>query len=341
MSVQLFGQCSPFNNCATGLLCIPQNKYYSQCLQDVHSSAPLTPKSAVLSRVTGSRRCTRRKGRGSSRPSTPMSTSIGGNTNPGEINGSYDAGIYSGMGTGTTSTTASTNSNDGRESGGSSQGATPLTTKGPIMQGKTTRYWDCCKPSCADPANTGPVSKPVGSCQKDGISPAGPADQSGCKGGNAFTCNNNQPFFVNSTMVYGFAAASIQGMSEQDRCCACFKIDFTSGPVSGKSMIVQVTNSGGDLGTNQFDLQIPGSGVGLFNGCSPQWNAPLPDAWGGKYGGIGSIGECDTLPRQLQAGCQFRFQDFFQASDNPSMNFQRVTCPVELTDKTGCKRNDD
>jgi hypothetical protein len=32
---------------------------------------------------------------------------------------------------------------------------------------------------------------------------------------------------------------------------------------------------------NHFDLQIPGGGVGIFNGCSSQWGAPN-DGWGGK-----------------------------------------------------------
>ena len=37
----------------------------------------------------------------------------------------------------------------------------------------------------------------------------------------------------------------------------CLKLDF-QGVLQGKSMIVQVTNTGGDLGQNQFDVQIPG-----------------------------------------------------------------------------------
>jgi hypothetical protein len=54
---------------------------------------------------------------------------------------------------------------------------------------------------------------------------------------------------------------------------------FTSGPASGQTMIVQATNTGGDLGhvcllfftltllttsQNHFDLMMPGGGVGLF-----------------------------------------------------------------------------
>ncbi len=40
-----------------------------------------------------------------------------------------------------------------------------------------------------------------------------------------------------------------------------------SGPVNGKEMIVQVTTTGGDLGYDVFNLQIPGGGMGYFSGC--------------------------------------------------------------------------
>lgn len=58
-------------------------------------------------------------------------------------------------------------------------------------------------------------------------------------------------------------------------------------------MIVQATNTGGDLAQGQFDLAIPGGGVGicmfnecdlsggdllilpfLVNGCTDEWGAP-------------------------------------------------------------------
>jgi hypothetical protein len=38
---------------------------------------------------------------------------------------------------------------------------------------------------------------------------------------------------------------------------------FTTGPIIGKELIVQVTNTGGDLGENHFDIQMPGGGVGI------------------------------------------------------------------------------
>jgi hypothetical protein len=203
--------------------------------------------------------------------------------------------------------------------------------------GKTTRYWDCCKPSCSwnDKAD---VDRPVETCANDGLTVLGVNEQSGCNGGVAYTCNDNQPFVIND-VGYGFAAAHLSGQGERDWCCGCYELQFTSGPISGKKMIVQVTNTGGDLGENHFDLQIPGGGVGLFNGCKPQWGAP-DQGWGAQYGGVSSLAECDQLPAQIRDGCKWRF-GWFQNADNPSMSFVRVKCPAELTSKSACNRKDD
>ncbi len=166
-------------------------------------------------------------------------------------------------------------------------------TSGGAAAGRTTRYWDCCKPSCSWRGKVAGKDTYVQSCRRDGYSVFNHPDAtSGCNGGEAFTCNNQQPWAINDQLAYGFAAAHIPGLSEQDRCCACYKLDFTSAPLQGKSMIVQVTNSGDDVGANQFDLQIPGGGVGLFNGCAPQWGAP-GDGWGSK------IWWCGFTPRLL------------------------------------------
>lgn len=103
-------------------------------------------------------------------------------------------------------------------------------------------------------------------------------------------------------------------------------------------MIVQATNTGGDLGSNQFDLAIPGGGVGIFNACTDEWNAPA-SGWGAQYGGI-STNTCSAFPKALQPGCGFRF-DWFENADNPEMEFERVECPAAITAKSGCKRADD
>ena len=115
------------------------------------------------------------------------------------------------------------------------------------------------------------------------------------------------------------------------------RLTFTSGPVKGKKMIVQATNTGGDLGNNHFDLQMPGGGVGIFDGCTAEFGA-LPQGWGAQYGGISSRSQCDSFPTKLKAGCYWRF-DWFKNADNPDVSFRSVACPSALTDKTGCKRN--
>jgi hypothetical protein len=101
-------------------------------------------------------------------------------------------------------------------------------------------------------------------------------------------------------------------------------------------MVIQSTNTGGDLGSNHFDILMPGGGVGLFDGCTPQFGG-LP---GAQYGGISSRSECDSFPENLKAGCQWRF-DWFQNADNPAVTFEQVRCPSELTSISGCVRNDD
>lgn len=72
---------------------------------------------------------------------------------------------------------------------------------------------------------------------------------------DAFTCNNNIPWAVNDNLAYGFAAAHIRGQSESDWCCKCYELKFTSGPVNGKRMVVQVTNTGGDLAVSNCLIQ--------------------------------------------------------------------------------------
>lgn len=119
--------------------------------------------------------------------------------------------------------------------------------------------------------------------------------------------------------------------------CLQNRLTFTSGPVAGKRMIVQATNTGGDLGQNHFDIAMPGGGVGLFNACTNQWGAP-PNGWGAQYGGISSRSECDGFPEKLKAGCYWRF-DWFKGADNPDVSFKKVTCPRAITDRSGCIRN--
>ncbi|KAI5241149.1 hypothetical protein E4T43_05638 [Aureobasidium subglaciale] len=203
--------------------------------------------------------------------------------------------------------------------------------------GKTTRYWDCCKGSCSWPGKAD-VSAPVTTCDKSDNPLTDANTASACDGGSAYMCSDQSPWAVSDDLAYGFAAVNIAGGSEDSWCCSCYKLTFTTTAIAGKSMIVQATNTGGDLGSNQFDLAIPGGGVGIFNACTDEFNAPS-SGWGAQYGGISS-NTCSAFPKALQAGCGFRW-DWFEGADNPEVEFERVACPAEITAKSGCSRTDD
>jgi len=211
---------------------------------------------------------------------------------------------------------------------------------GPVLKGKTTRYWDCCKPSCAWDGKAS-VNKAVDTCNIDGTSiDTISYGKNGCEdGGVSYMCKAQQPWAVNDNLAYGFAAAKLVGKGENDWCCACYELTFTNGAASGKKMIVQATNTGNDLGENHFDIQMPGGGVGIFNGCQKQYGAP-DNGWGERYGGVGSRDQCNALPEAIRGGCHWRF-DWFRGADNPTVDFRRVRCPDELVAKTHCRRTDD
>jgi hypothetical protein len=229
--------------------------------------------------------------------------------------------------------------------------------------GKTTRYWDCCKASCGwiKKITLASGSNPVSSCGKNDQPLSNYGAKSGCtSGGNAYMCSNQSPWAVSDTLSYGFAATTIAGGTESSWCCACYELTFTSAPLVGKKLIVQTTNTGSDLSSNQFDLavrllpspyhfpfslslannaQIPGGGVGQFNSCTNQWGAPS-QGWGNQYGGVDSRSACDGFPAALKAGCYWRF-DWFQGADNPAVTFKQVACPAAITAKSGCVRAND
>lgn len=222
------------------------------------------------------------------------------------------------------------------------------------QKGATTRYWDCCKPSCAWPGKF-QARTSLQVCDASGA-PADNNVMSSCGGGGTpglgYTCMKQQPFFDASTDTsYLFAAASLLGLSEKDWCCACYELVFDTNHTKTGRTVVQVTNTGGDLGDNQFDLQIPGGGFGIFDGCSrdastrAQFPMTASADWGARYGGLLAAGaknsrSCDQLPAPLRPGCIWFFERF-QALNNPRMRFARIACPVQLTKVSGCSREDD
>ncbi|KAF4499260.1 endoglucanase type K [Fusarium agapanthi] len=215
--------------------------------------------------------------------------------------------------------------------------AGPLAVSAASGNGHSTRYWDCCKPSCSWSGKAA-VNAPALTCDKNDNPISNTNAVNGCEsGGSAYACTNYSPWAVNDELAYGFAATVISGGSESSWCCACYALTFTTGPVKGKKMIVQSTNTGGDLGQNQFDLMMPGGGVGIFDGCTSEFGKALG---GAQYGGISSRSECDSYPELLKDGCHWRF-DWFENANNPDFTFEQVQCPKAILDVSGCKRDDD
>lgn len=93
---------------------------------------------------------------------------------------------------------------------------------GEAARGVTTRYWDCCKPSCAW-SGKAQVSQPVKTCNIQDQYLNGDNVASACDGGSAYTCSNQGPWAENDGLAYGFAAVKLARKSERDWCCACYK----------------------------------------------------------------------------------------------------------------------
>jgi hypothetical protein len=170
------------------------------------------------------------------------------------------------------------------------------------------------------------------------------------------------PWAVSDKLSYGFSAVAASGT---DICGKCYQLQFSgvsfnagadpgSTALAGKQMIVQAINIGGDVGSGQFDISVPGGGVGMFNACSTQWGVPASEL-GGTYGGFlktckDQVGRTDHAAlkscvmqscmnvfearglKDLAAGCKW-FVDWFQVADNPSVSYKEVTCPEELAGK--------
>ncbi|CAI9626872.1 endoglucanase 1 precursor [Alternaria burnsii] len=207
----------------------------------------------------------------------------------------------------------------------------------------TTRFWDCCKPSCGWNGKA-QFSRPVESCTADD-KPTDIAAGTGCNGGSAFQCSNQQPWAINDTLSYGYAGVYItpdltHGGIEDAWCCACYQLNFTSEPLIGKSMIVQASNTAYDVtNANRFSLAVPGGNTTSTNACAQQYGVSQ-SVFGENMAGVKSIDDCQNLPKNLRAGCEWRF-DWFKDASYPSANFKRVVCPSEITAKTNCIRNDD
>lgn len=176
----------------------------------------------------------------------------------------------------------------------------------------------------------------------------------------AFVCTDMAPVAVNDTLAYGFVA----GPSSTTTCGKCFHLQFDGGTdngddqikvtheaLAGKHMVVMTSNIGNDVEAGQFDLMVPGGGVGIYDAISSQTGV---SEQGSQYGGFlttcqGTLGydasvaeyqEClytyceaafSNFPNLL-SGCLW-FADWYMAADNPTYVWEEVDCPQYLVDK--------
>ena len=221
--------------------------------------------------------------------------------------------------------------------------------------GFASRYWDCCMPSCSWNENSG--GNPAKVCDSRGKNPTGNGSGSVCSGGGGATCTSQIPFTVDGCEEYGFAFAAVPA-SNGGQCGKCFQLTFTGEghynstnantrklKSKNKKLIVMATNIGGDVQQGQFDILIPGGGVGMFNGCSQMgWGAQ-----GEQYGGLlsdceketsykaGSYAKCLTEKcnkafgndSEAKKGCMF-LVEWMEAAGNPEHNYVEVECPEVL-----------
>lgn len=222
--------------------------------------------------------------------------------------------------------------------------------------GWATRYWDCCKPHCSWPEHAhGNYSK---QCTNKGQNES--SDWSGgsvCSGGGLMTCTSQIPFTIDGCTEMGFAFAAVPASDGGD-CGKCYQLTFTGKGkystddnhryIKGKKLIIMTTNIGGDVQQGQFDIMIPGGGVGMFNGCSSMgWGNQ-----GAQYGGL--LSDCETEKNYKPAatlsclkekcnsafgsdakakqGCLF-LAEFMHGAGNPMHDYVEVECPEVLKSK--------
>lgn len=252
----------------------------------------------------------------------------------------------------------------------SSQSSVASVSFPPIQNGCSgyaTRFWDCCKPHCGWSGNMPLGVSPNNSCGRNNNPLVDINARSACDSGDAHTCYGLAPISVSNTLAYGYAATQ-----SGDVCGRCYQLQFTgsshnagndpgSKALLGKTMIVQAINVGFDVGGGQFDILVPGGGVGAFNACSAQWGVSNSEL-GAQYGGLlsackqelgyeASLGQykgclsnkCNNLfgsrgLTELQQGCLW-YADWFEAADNPSLKYKEVQCPAELINRSGMDRS--
>lgn len=243
-----------------------------------------------------------------------------------------------------------------------------------------SRYWDGCKPHCAWRENVDTTKVPFSICKNCDINGTEIASftlspnvsqywkgyegvKNSCDGGSAYACMDMAPVAVNDTLAYAYVATSKTNAA----CGQCFQLQFDGGThnnnndvkeahrlLKGKTLIVMTSNTGTDVGAGQFDIMIPGGGVGIYDSFSKQLGVSN-SLMGAQYGGLltacqqeigdynapaATFKQCvankctaafggDAKFSNLLRGCQW-FVDWFETADNPTYLYKAVECPAHL-----------
>ena len=163
-------------------------------------------------------------------------------------------------------------------------------------------------------------------------------------------------------MAYDFTA--VPGANSQGTCGKCFELTFTGEgkyethmnqpKMAGKTMIVMASNMGYDVYGGQFDILIPGGGVGAFDGCTELWGVDLGQRTGRllysceievgynlseeemfierKQCLTNSCNKTFAKYPELLKGC-LSLADWMEAAGNPVHKYKEVECPSELKEK--------
>src|SRR5574344_1635261 len=261
-----------------------------------------------------------------------------------------------------------------------------LLASGGSGTGWSSRYWDACKPSCSWPGNVDTTSeatyqagyRTTRNCnihdieiptytlakavQQYWIGYQGTNSACGSGSAGAFACTDMAPIEVNDTLSYGYVAGP--GSTSAGACGKCYHIQFNGGnhandvkathkALAGKHMIVMESNIGYDVVAGQFDLMVPGGGVGQYDALSTMVSGSSVN-WGAQYGGFltqcqSTLGYDNTVANyqscvkdmcaaavtgypNLLRGCNW-YADWYMAADNPTYYWEEVQCPQYLIDK--------
>ena len=255
-----------------------------------------------------------------------------------------------------TSSATTTTSSASTPSGASAKNKLKYISGGRSGKGWATRYWDCCKPHCSGQTNTSYHSKQCTNKGKTESTDWGAG--SICSGGPMMACTSQIPIVIDDSLAYAFAAVPA---ADGGSCGKCYALTFDGRGkyerktnhirLEGKVLVVMTTNIGGDVQQGQFDVMIPGGGVGLFNGCSSMGWGKQGEQYGGLLSDcekeVGTAGNLltkrkDCLAKKCEEsfandakakeGCMF-LATWMEAAGNPTHNYKEVECPTELKER--------